>query len=89
MRADLRLSDLKGRERTTNRLMNVKIPAHVSDAIQEVARALGASKTEVVIALLNEGLKVSQTTLKDFRPAKAPGSSARGRARRGRPAYRA
>ena len=87
MRADLRLSDLKSRERTTSRLMNVKIPAYVSDAIQEVARSLGASKTEVVIALLNEGLKVSQTALKDFRPAKAAGSSAVGHAaRRGRPA---
>ncbi len=71
MRSELRLSDLKKRERTSSRLMNVKIPAYVSDAIQKVASDLGASKTEVVIALLNEGLDAASTALKNFRPAKA------------------
>jgi hypothetical protein len=70
MRADLRLTDLRGREKSPSKLMNVKIPAHVSDAIQKVARDLGASKTEVVIALLNEGLDVSQDSLKGWRPPK-------------------
>ena len=70
MHAAIRLSDLKNRERTTSRLMNVKIPAYVSDAIQKVAVDLGASKTEVVIALLNEGLNVSSTALKGWRPSK-------------------
>ncbi len=77
MRADLRLSDLKTRERRTSRLMNVKIPVHLSDAIEEVARALGASKTEVVVALLNEGLGVAQSTMKDFRPSKPAASLAK------------
>ncbi len=71
MRGELRLSDLKKREYTSSRLMNVKIPAYVSDAIQKVATDLGASKTEVVIALLNEGLDAASTALKGFRPAKA------------------
>jgi hypothetical protein len=71
MRGELRLSDLKKREYTSSRLMNVKIPAYVSDAIQKVASDLGASKTEVVIALLNEGLDAASTALKGFRPAKA------------------
>jgi hypothetical protein len=67
--------------------MNVKIPADVSDAIQVVASSLGASKTEVVIALLNEGLRVSQSALKDFQASKGAGSSTKGQAaRRGRPA---
>jgi hypothetical protein len=66
MRGDLRLADLKARERTTSRLMNVKIPAYVSDAIQRVAKDLGASKTEVVIALLNEGLEVAALSLKGW-----------------------
>jgi len=70
MRADLRLNDLRGRERSASKLMNVKIPAHVSDAIQKVARDLGASKTEVVIALLNEGLDVSAHSLKGWKPPK-------------------
>ncbi|MBI4517970.1 MAG: hypothetical protein HY699_19370 [Deltaproteobacteria bacterium] len=70
MRADLRLTDLRGREKSASKLMNVKIPVHISDAIQRVARDLGASKTEVVIALLNEGLDVSTQTLKGWKPPK-------------------
>ena len=71
MRSDLRLTDLRGRERGTSKLMNVKIPAHVSDAIQRVAKALGASKTDVVIALLNEGLDSSVDVLKGWKRPKA------------------
>jgi hypothetical protein len=63
MRSELRLRDLKKREYSSSRLMNVKIPAYVSDAIQKVANDLGASKTEVVIALLNEGLAVATKSL--------------------------
>ena len=70
MRSELRLSDLKKRERSSSRLMNVKIPAYVSDAIQKVATDLGASKTEVVIALLNEGLEVASAALKGSLPLK-------------------
>jgi hypothetical protein len=44
--------------------MNVKIPAEVNQKIQRVAEALKASKTEVVIALLNEGLDVSEALIK-------------------------
>ena len=36
--------------------MNVKIPAHVHDAIDALARQLDTSKTEIVLALLNTGL---------------------------------
>lgn len=70
MRSDLRLTDLKRRERSVSKLMNVKIPVHVSDAIHRVARALGASKTDVVIALLNEGLDRSALSLKGWRRPK-------------------
>lgn len=80
MRADLRLSDLKKREYSTSRLMNVKIPAYVSDAIQKVASDLGASKTEVVIALLNEGLNVAAGALKGLQLPK--GVQKRGKAMR-------
>jgi len=67
MRADLRLNDLGRRDKGRSKLMNVKIPTHVSDAIQKVARDLGASKTEVVIALLNEGLDRSKELLKGWK----------------------
>ena len=36
--------------------MNVKVPANVLTRIDRLASNLGATKTEVVIAILNEGL---------------------------------
>ena len=49
----------------------------MSDAIQRVARELGASKTDVVIALLNEGLAASEATVTEWRPLKAVSALAR------------
>jgi hypothetical protein len=77
MRAELRLSDLKKRERSSSRLMNVKIPAYVSDAIQRVATDLGASKTEVVTALLNEGLDIAGAALKGWRSPRVAAAAGR------------
>ena len=71
MRVDLRLGDLRGRGQVASKLMNVKIPAEVNQKIQKVAEALKASKTEVVIALLNEGLDVSESLLKGKGPRRA------------------
>ncbi|HVM96736.1 MAG TPA: hypothetical protein VMT89_10120 [Candidatus Acidoferrales bacterium] len=68
LRSELRLKHLKNRERSTARLMNVKIPANVSDAIERVARDLDASKTDVVIALLNQGLSVASSALGGWEP---------------------
>jgi hypothetical protein len=75
MRSALRVSDLKNMERGGSRLMTVNIPAYVSDAIQKVASDLGASKAEVVIALLNEGLDVASSTLKNMPPTKSANSA--------------
>jgi hypothetical protein len=74
MRADLRLGDLKNRERSVSRLMNVKVPIDVSEAIRKVALDLGVSKTDAVVALLNEGLAASQSALQQGRPSKAVGA---------------
>ena len=71
MRSDLRLTDLRQRDTATSKLMNVRIPAHVSNAIHRVAEHLGVSKTEVVVALLNEGLDVTTDALKGWRRPKA------------------
>ncbi len=71
---NLRLTDLlhrgkKGRE--TTRLMNVKVPARVLKRIDQVAGNLGATKTEVVIAILNEGLEAAERELVGWKaPAK-------------------
>src|SRR5262245_24942242 len=70
MRADLRLVDLRKRDKSTSKLMNVKIPSYISEAIQRVAKDLSASKTEVVIALLNEGLDISEANLKGWKRPK-------------------
>lgn len=70
MPGELRLQDLMKRERSSSRLMNVKIPAYVSDAIEKLANEVGASKTEVVVALLNEGLAVSDAAIKGWRASK-------------------
>lgn len=83
MRADLRLDDLRGRKHVASKLMNVKIPAEVSARIHGVADTLKASKTEVVIALLNEGLAVSTGLLKALGRVKpAPASRRAGPGRR-------
>jgi hypothetical protein len=71
MRSDLRLNDLRRRDSGTSKLMNVRIPAHVSDAIHRVAKSLGVSKTEVVIALLNEGLDASTDSLRGWQRPRA------------------
>lgn len=70
MNSNLRLADLKREKSVASKLMNVKIPIEVSAGIEQAAKQLGVSKTNVVIALLNEGLDEAEVTLKDFKPAK-------------------
>jgi hypothetical protein len=59
-RSKLRLSDLKTRTPTGSRLMNVKLPIEIITAIDRLAKQLSASKTSVIVALLNEGLAMAQ-----------------------------
>jgi hypothetical protein len=70
MRSDIRLTDLRQGDKAQSKLMNVRIPAHVSAAIHHVAKRLGVSKTEVVVALLNEGLEVTTDALKGWKRPK-------------------
>ena len=59
-RSNLRLSDLKTRIPTATRLMNVKLPIDVATAVDRLSKQLNTSKTQVVIALLNEALAGAQ-----------------------------
>jgi hypothetical protein len=59
MRSELRIADLKNRAPARSRLMNVKVPLHVIEEIDRLAKGLGATKTAVVVALLNEGLSAA------------------------------
>lgn len=52
-RSNLRLADLKRRTPSASRLLNAKLPAHLVEAI---ATRVGASKTDVFVALINTGL---------------------------------
>ncbi|MFI5399281.1 MAG: hypothetical protein ACHQ9S_27445 [Candidatus Binatia bacterium] len=56
-RSNLRIADLKQRQPSSSRLINVKIFTHQWEAIRRLADQLGASKTAVVVALLNAGLE--------------------------------
>jgi len=84
MRSELRLSDLE-KTKTPSKLMNVKVPVNVSDAIDRLSRRLGSSKTATVIALLNEGLDVLRETTPRSTLARKRNPAAK---RRGRPPQR-
>ena len=56
MRSRLRIADLKHGTKNASRVMNVSVPSHIAEAVDELAQKLGASKAAVVLALLNEGL---------------------------------
>ena len=58
MRSRLRIADLKRGTPNASRVMNMRIPAHIAEAIDQLAKRLGASKAAVALALLNEGLDV-------------------------------
>ena len=66
-----RFDDLMARTkggREASKLMNVKVPTRLLDRIGRVADKLRATKTEVVIALLNDGLAVAEKDLKGWTP---------------------
>ena len=73
-RSGLRIVDLKQRPVSATRLMNVKIPAALSDAIDRLAGEFDTSKTEVVVALLNTGLDIAASKVKGLRSLKNKGS---------------
>jgi hypothetical protein len=59
MRSQLRIADLKGRTKSTIKMMNVRVPGRVFEAIEALTKKLRATKTDVIAALLNEGLDVA------------------------------
>ena len=59
-RSNLRLADLKARRLTGTRMMTVKVPVETAKAIDQLAKQLKATRTSVVVALLNEGLAMAK-----------------------------
>ena len=73
--AGLGLDDLVSRGKTgreTTTLMNVKVPRGIPERIAAAADQLRTSKTEVVIAILNEGLDRADTELKGWKAPPKP-----------------
>ena len=67
----LRLDDLVSRGKTgreVSKLMNVMVPTALLERIAAVAKQLRVKKTEVVIAILNEGLDTADIELKGWTP---------------------
>jgi hypothetical protein len=58
-RSQLRVADLKQRIPTASRAMNFRVPETVADAIDQLVDELDATKTNVIIALLNAGLDIT------------------------------
>jgi hypothetical protein len=71
----LRLDDLvtRGQQgREESKLMNVKVPEKVLVRLAGVAAKLGTSKTEVVVAILNEGLDTAERELRGWKAPPKP-----------------
>jgi hypothetical protein len=67
--SNLRLNDLLARgkrRREVSRLINIKVPVNVLARLNDVAARLGATKTEVVLAMLNEGLDAAERQMTGF-----------------------
>ena len=80
--SDLRLSILFSEQSATPaRLMNLEVPERTLARIHALAAERGCTKTEAVVALLNEGLDAFEARRGEF-PAALRGT----RKRRGRPA---
>ena len=69
--ARLSLDDLASRSKTgreATKLMNVKVPTALLARIAALAEKLRVKKTEVVVAMLNEGLDTADSELKGWKP---------------------
>ncbi len=62
-RAKLRITDLKQRDRQGAAWLTFALPLSIHRDIARLARRLGATRTAVVTALLNEGLAAAGTKL--------------------------
>ncbi|GBD27382.1 hypothetical protein HRbin30_02729 [bacterium HR30] len=72
---DLRLDELlqRGRRKAeTLKLLNVKVPSSMLERIDRLATLLPATKSEIVVALLNEGLVTAEKQLQGWRPPPKP-----------------
>jgi hypothetical protein len=62
LRSDLTLGDLLQREPLPERLLSVRLPVELLARLDKLARLLRTRKGEVVVAMLNEGLRRFHST---------------------------
>jgi hypothetical protein len=62
-----RVAGLMQRASHIPRVMNIRIPAAVANAVEQLASDLNATKTDVIVALLKAGLRITETKLRGFR----------------------
>lgn len=82
--SQLRLGDLSGHRDEKAKLVNVYVSADTLHAIHQIAKATASTKTDTVIALLNEGLAAWAEKSKAWELPQRGGK----RKRRGRPPLR-
>lgn len=59
-RSGLRLAELKQRRPGATKMLNVKVPADIAERVEVIAAHVGATRTEVIVALLNTALEAAQ-----------------------------
>jgi hypothetical protein len=59
MQSQLRVANLKRVTKSTSKVINIRVPGRIFEAIDALTKRLGATKTDVIAALLNEGLDVA------------------------------
>lgn len=73
--AKLSLDDLVSRGKTgreVTKLMNVKVPSSLLERLDVLSKKLRVKKTEVVVAILNEGLDTADHELKGWKAPPKP-----------------
>lgn len=60
--SELRLDDLYAEplDPADTKLVNLKVPADLLTRVHRIAQEIGASKTDAIVALLNEGLAAAR-----------------------------
>ncbi len=74
---NLRISDLTRKPTAQEKLLSIRLPIALLDRLDSVCRTLHVRKSEVVVAMLNEGLARFQTLSRSSRASRLTGRRSR------------
>ena len=77
----LRLSDLGKRPEKKSRMLNVRLPIEITNAIDNLAVKFGCTKTALFVALINEGFDAGADALREL-GTQPPAQGKKGRKRK-------